>query len=726
MATENLRIEQRNVQTAAFDIKNRILTVPILKSDTSSEVYDLFMGHEVGHALFTPGKELFDALFEQKMNKQAINILEDSRIERKIKAKYPGLRHSFYHGYHELMEKDFFGIEEYAGGKENITEFVNSMNFLDRINMYCKVGAELCVEFSEKEKEILEEVENTQTFQDVLDVYKKVVEHMAEEQEEESEEEENCSSGFRIAGDFDISDEFEELEDGETASDSVSTNGNAAGSGSMQKNQENDEQNGQKKGKKNQNTKNSANIKEFEDQLHSVTEEQYRKNENKLFSDDSRQYHYGNIQNFAPESVIIDHKKLWKAYENDSIDTFNNSYTNARSYNPQAQNRYQEFVGSAQKEYIEFRNSSKSIVSYLVKEFELRKNADQMKRVSIAKTGELNMNKIFSYQFSEDIFKKMAVMPNGKSHGLVMFIDWSGSMDMYIKETIRQLLNLVLFCKKVNIPYEVYAFSDNPEMLDRFNFDRGIDQTTGNLHFGKFGLMNILSSRMNSNEFSSAAGRLLQFHAWNWNATWFQLHGTPLNEAIVAAMNIIPEFQKRNNLQIVNTVFLTDGCSNTHLYIHGNHVRGNRANKNFIVIRDPVTKNEEIVSENSQNQVITTAYLRLLKKRVDCNIIGFYLCSRSSMMGEIQHYINETDVIKRELIVNKMADSFKKQKFCVVENAGYDEYYMINIGSTKTEDEEFQVKENASLRSITTAFSNFNKGKRNNRVVLSRFIELVA
>jgi hypothetical protein len=349
-----------------------------------------------------------------------------------------------------------------------------------------------------------------------------------------------------------------------------------------------------------------------------------------------------------------------------------------------------------------------------------------MKRVSIAKTGELNMNKIFSYQFSEDIFKKMAVMPNGKSHGLVMFIDWSGSMDMYIKETIRQLLNLVLFCKKVNIPYEVYAFSDNPEMLDRFNFDRGIDQTTGNLHFGKFGLMNILSSRMNSNEFSSAAGRLLQFHAWNWNATWFQLHGTPLNEAIVAAMNIIPEFQKRNNLQIVNTVFLTDGCSNTHLYIHGNHVRGNRANKNFIVIRDPVTKNEEIVSENSQNQVITTAYLRLLKKRVDCNIIGFYLCSRSSMMGEIQHYINETDVIKRELIVNKMADSFKKQKFCVVENAGYDEYYMINIGSTKTEDEEFQVKENASLRSITTAFSNFNKGKRNNRVVLSRFIELVA
>ena len=54
MATEDLIVEQRNVSTAFFDVQNRILTVPVLDKNISSQLYDLFMGHEVGHALYTP------------------------------------------------------------------------------------------------------------------------------------------------------------------------------------------------------------------------------------------------------------------------------------------------------------------------------------------------------------------------------------------------------------------------------------------------------------------------------------------------------------------------------------------------------------------------------------------------------------------------------------------------------------------------------------------------
>ena len=54
MANENLTIEQRNTNTAAFDVKNRILTVPVLDKNISGYLYDLFLGHEVGHALYTP------------------------------------------------------------------------------------------------------------------------------------------------------------------------------------------------------------------------------------------------------------------------------------------------------------------------------------------------------------------------------------------------------------------------------------------------------------------------------------------------------------------------------------------------------------------------------------------------------------------------------------------------------------------------------------------------
>ena len=53
MAEENITIQHKKVSTASFDMVRRILTVPIWK-EMSNDMYDLFMGHEVGHALDTP------------------------------------------------------------------------------------------------------------------------------------------------------------------------------------------------------------------------------------------------------------------------------------------------------------------------------------------------------------------------------------------------------------------------------------------------------------------------------------------------------------------------------------------------------------------------------------------------------------------------------------------------------------------------------------------------
>ena len=133
MATENLTVEQRPVQTASFDVKNRILTLPILDKNISSDLYDLFTGHEVGHALYTPIEGMLKAK-EMKINRDVLNVVEDSRIERKIKYKYPGLKNSFVKAYKELLQKDFFSIE----GTD-----INKMNLIDRINLHCKGGAQI-------------------------------------------------------------------------------------------------------------------------------------------------------------------------------------------------------------------------------------------------------------------------------------------------------------------------------------------------------------------------------------------------------------------------------------------------------------------------------------------------------------------------------------------------------------------------------------------------------
>ena len=111
--------------------------------------------------------------------------------------------------------------------------------------------------------------------------------------------------------------------------------------------------------------------------------------------------------------------------------------------------------------YYEFRKQSQKEVNYLVKEFECRKSADAYARAGQSKTGVLDTAKLHTYRYNEDIFKKVTVLPDGKNHGMLFLLDWSGSMANEILATVKQVLNLTAFCKKVQIPFEVYAFTND-------------------------------------------------------------------------------------------------------------------------------------------------------------------------------------------------------------------------------------------------------------------------
>ena len=58
----------------------------------------------------------------------------------------------------------------------------------------------------------------------------------------------------------------------------------------------------------------------------------------------------------------------------------------------------------------------------------MKKSADEYRRAATSKTGVLDTNKLHTYKYNDDIFKKVTVIPEGKNHGLVMYLDWSGSM----------------------------------------------------------------------------------------------------------------------------------------------------------------------------------------------------------------------------------------------------------------------------------------------------------
>jgi hypothetical protein len=698
MATENLVIEQRNVQTASFDVKNRVLVVPVLDKNISGYTYDLFMGHEVGHALYTPENGLIKA-FEEKIPASISNVVEDSRIERKIKFKYPGLNKSFTKAYNELVEKDFFGTKGID---------LNELNFIDRVNMHCKGGAMLGIKFNTEEKVLLKEVETTETYDDVLIVCRKIIAFMKEQEEERKskmtpeeiaeEQKEEDYDGF---GNWDDTQDFDE--DGEEQETDEDAQSAPTDTNEGDEKSENDELiNGDDR----------FDYKEIEeDKVRAFTDEAFKQNEKKLFAENAINYIYGNIPKFDMKKGIMPYKEVYKKYRQST-----------ENYS-----RYSVDMEGFQK----IRRETGKVVSYLVKEFELRKNADQLKRASTAKTGDLNMQKIFSYQFSEDIFKKITVLPGGKSHGLVMFLDWSGSMHDHLENTFKQLISLVMFCKKVNIPYEVYSFA-TPESPDSLHYS--IQPKKDDIVTRNFYLLNLLSSKMTSGEFMYACSALTSISSRNRYTcpNWMALGGTPLNEAIISSMEIVPDFQKQYKLQIVNTVFLTDGeghtCREVYAEADANGRYGYKnsdysygRNNSGLIIRDPLNKNQEVIDNIYKCASHTSAYVNLLKSRTNCNVLGFYVISGREFGRKIMDFYPKTANF------DKIKSNFRKNKYAVVTNAGFDEYYILRSEALDTdEDNTFEVKENATTRGLVSAFSKYAGGRVASRVVLNRFIGMIS
>ena len=181
LATENLVVEHRSVPTAQFNVDTRVLTLPNWDK-ASSIVYDMLVGHEVGHALFTPNE---DWTLKVQVPQSYVNVVEDVRIEKLMKRKYPGLRKSFAGGYAELNALDFFEIQD-----ENLEEFA----LIDRINLHFKVGAAALIPFQEEEKVFVTRAENTETFDEVLSLAEDIRKYVEAQQQEQEQTQQPSSA----------------------------------------------------------------------------------------------------------------------------------------------------------------------------------------------------------------------------------------------------------------------------------------------------------------------------------------------------------------------------------------------------------------------------------------------------------------------------------------------------------------------------------------------------
>ena len=174
LATENLTVEHKKVKTAYFDLQKRLLVVPIWK-EMNVDILDLLLAHEIGHALYTPQGEWKEAI-DKKIPQSFLNVVEDARIEKLIKRKYPGLSQSFIKGYRDLIANDFFKTAD---------KDVNEMLLIDRLNMHFKSShVESTIEFNDDvELEFVDRMAKVETFAEVEVLAKDLAEYCKGEAE---------------------------------------------------------------------------------------------------------------------------------------------------------------------------------------------------------------------------------------------------------------------------------------------------------------------------------------------------------------------------------------------------------------------------------------------------------------------------------------------------------------------------------------------------------------
>ena len=179
----------------------------------------------------------------------------------------------------------------------------------------------------------------------------------------------------------------------------------------------------------------------------SETDETFRRRSEEIVKNEDCRYVYLNMPQVNWDKALHDYKKVLEDWRKNEFSTYRGLSQSDFNYYGQKMNQWK------QKE--------KDSISFLVKEFEAKKAAETYARINIAKTGVIDTNKLHAYKYNDDIFRRLTVIPKGKNHGFIMFLDWSGSMLHNLKDTMKQLFSLTLFCKRIGVPFEVYAFKDS-------------------------------------------------------------------------------------------------------------------------------------------------------------------------------------------------------------------------------------------------------------------------
>ena len=734
LATENITIEHRKVKTASFDIKSRILICPIWKN-MSGDVYDLFMGHEVGHALETPFEGWHDNVSNKGINyKHFLNVVEDARIEKKIKRRYPGLKRSFISAYNHLMNEDFFGVKNLD---------TNTLSLIDKINLYFKGGINSGIKFTDNEIEYVKQVESCETWDDVVSVTDKLFAYCKDEQQKIKQDHDFNSSEESEDDEF---GESEESEDGEFKD---SEDDKSEESEDVEFEESEDDK-----------SEESEDVEFEESEDDDIDESVDQNNENEFEDyDDDFEPECKTEQSFRQkESLLLDDSCLPYVYIKIPKPNLNHIVTPQNRVNEILTDYYKDF--DRKKQLDDFKRKNLNYVGLLAKEFEMRKAASKYEKRKTSDIGDIDVNKIYKYKLEDNIFRKITKFQNGKSHGLILLLDCSGSMTANFNGAIEQIMVLTMFCRRVNIPFAVYGFGNNnyswntdyPEYktLPRKCFSDGPNE----LRLNNVSLREYLNSEMSNSAFNNALSNLAILKS-NYESRAY-IHGgipptevlsnTPLIQAMIAMKSVVEDFRKKRKLDIVNLAIVHDGdadfCTNYSNNDNNKTESIRSEGYNYILVDKDNNLNFPLPRETCRN--ILPSICEWFTKTTNTKIFGFFIVSNSrgaisdslinSYYKDGKNYL--LDVvgknkkywqIKKMDETHKLVSIFRATKFLVSDKPGYEKFFMILGGKTLVTDyDDLQVEKNVSISKLKKAFSKKYNNRKTNRILVNSFIQGIA
>ena len=757
LATENIIIQHNNVSTASFNTKTRVLTLPIFK-ESHGDVYDMLIAHECAHALFTP-QNGWKKIQDDDELRTYVNVLEDTRIDKKIQKKYPGVVRNYINGFDILEKQNFFGMNNKDLNKE--------LMLIDKINLRSKSSNRLPFIFDDKSNNWLDKVDSIKSFTDVVRVakdmlnwQKKQVEQMKklpdfddhpliknyELSDEDSTDPEDKKEQDQKSESADNPDEQDEKND-KRDSEEKATDKDL---------KDKEEEEKKEKAKTATQHAKGADGDPKPKKLKAITNDFFEQKKESLL-DKKTSYVYGTLPKPNLDQCLVSYKTF--------LNDFRKHISDQAQSNPESTLEYKRWILDKFKK---FRTENKKTVMYLVKEFEMKKAASAYKRASTDKTGVIDPLKLKNYKFSEDIFKRMTIIPDGKNHGMIMLLDWSGSMSDCIADTVAQLINLVEFTRKVNIPFEVYFFTSERDSNEKekpyWKYKHG------DFAFDEFKLVNCLSHRMKKNEFEESM--LYLFHMaisydYRWNRSGdvdeypkgnsyhipdkYYLGNTPLNEALIVCNNLIPEFQKKYKVEKLTFITLTDGGGNGFRHkqiipipdkptraIDEYEIKDAKAKKQNYIKRSIDYESKVVITHKNKKIVLTDGWygsamtdtlLDMIKSDHNPTIVGFYIIKRIRRL-DLDRFIGTDykDYEHKEKIRLKIQKAFRTENAAIVKQNGYDKYFLLNGKKLKVENFNLQ---DATVKKGTGAelkriFGKSMKNRLVSRVVLNKFIAEVA